>query len=273
MSKKHKDGLEELYDEKYEELTREEFNEALEEEKSSPQKKKNKKKKRWSIRLVAFILAGMLIFQMAAMLFETFTVDAMRFLQTSYRLSQDDSVQEWKESVVTVQAEGPEGSSKGTGFVIDEDGYILTNHHVIEDTKTIGVNFGGGDVLEGKLQKSDKEKDLALIQIEREELKPLHFSEETPQAEEHIYVIGNPLSFTKIANEGRTLTAEQTEEDALGISAPIYRGNSGSPVLNENGETVGVVYAKKTTSSSEQTTIGMAVPLSEIKSFLQEENR
>ncbi|SDH44540.1 S1C family serine protease [Alteribacillus bidgolensis] len=272
MDDKHKDKLDELYDEKYEEISYEEFKEALDEEaQRKPSDNMEKKKNRRGVRVIAVLLTLMLVFQVLAMLFDMFRIDAIEFLKTSYRLSQDEDIQEWKEAVVTIQGEGRFGRSKGTGFFIEKEGLVLTNHHVIEQQDTIGINTEDGEIYEGELLASDAEKDLALIEIEGEEgFETLHLQNKISEENEHIYVIGNPLSFTKIANEGKILGEETTRENALGISAPIYRGNSGSPVISENGDVTGVVYAKKSINHPEQESIGLAVPIDDVHSFLEE---
>ncbi|RSL33372.1 serine protease [Salibacterium salarium] len=269
MSKKDKDKLDEMYDEDYEELSYEEFQQVLEEEPpKKPKEKRKKRKKRWGVRIVAGVIALMLIFQTSAILFDTFRLDAIEFLKTSYRLSQDENIQEWKEAVVTIEGEGKYIRSQGTGFFIEEDGLVLTNHHVIEDQDSIGVSTENGDVYDGELIETDEDKDLALLDIEGGGFESLPLQHRSSDEEDHIYVIGNPLSFTKIANEGDVLGAEHTGENVLGISAPIYRGNSGSPVITEEGEVTGVVYAKRTISKPEQESIGLAVSIEDVHEFL-----
>ena len=277
MSDKGKGSYkDELYDERFENMSYEEFREAIEEDRGTKEgqrtdKDKNiKKKKRYGIRLIAVMLTFVLIFQGIAVLFDTFRIDAIDFLKTSYELSKDETVQEWKQSVVVIQGEGPFGRSKGTGFIISSDGLLLTNHHVIENQKTVGVSTEDGEIYNGELIGSDEEKDLALLNINGENHPFLRLREKRAGESAHIFVIGNPLSFTKIANEGHILGEERTNEEALGISAPIYRGNSGSPVITESGEVTGVVYAKKTIQESNQESIGLAVPIEDVHTFLHE---
>ncbi|WP_240375495.1 S1C family serine protease [Bacillus piscicola] len=273
-----KNRTDHLYDEQYEDLSYEEFQELVAEEAAedgdkSKKKETKRKKPRWSIRIIAVFISLIMVFQAASMLFDTFRLDALEFLQTSYRLSQNETIQQWKEAVVTISGEGPEGSSKGTGFFINKEGYLLTNHHVIEDHYSIGVTTEKGDVLKGEVLASNADQDLALVKVEGDQPYPyLPIEEKASEAGEHIYVIGNPLSFTKIANEGTVLKKQLTNGRALGISAPIYRGNSGSPVISEQGKVIGVVYAKrKLARPNRQESIGLAVPLAEVNQFLEEE--
>ncbi|SDH04537.1 Trypsin-like peptidase domain-containing protein [Alteribacillus persepolensis] len=272
MAARKKDSDDELYDEKYDDMTEEQFLEVLEEEQQPlpPRARKKKRRKRRGVTIMASLLAIMLVFQAGAYLFDTFRMDAIDFLKTSYTLSQDEQVQSWKEAVVTVQGEGRFGCTKGTGFFIEESGLLLTNHHVIEDLRVIGIHTEEGEILEGEVVKSDEEKDLALVQTNpSENVAALPLQTENAHTGEHIYVIGNPLSFTKIANEGRVLDEAITNTSALGISAPIYRGNSGSPVIGEDGRVAGVVYAKKTIQHPEQESVGLAVPIDDVHQFLK----
>ncbi|MDQ0299339.1 S1-C subfamily serine protease [Salibacterium salarium] len=273
MRRKDKNKLDDMYDEEYEELSYEEFQQALEAEpRRNPKEKKKKQKKRLGIRIVAVVIAVALVFQTSAVLFDTFRLDAIEFLKTSYKLSQDEDVQEWKESVVTIEGEGKYLRSQGTGFFIKENGLVLTNHHVIENQDSIGVSAENGEVYEAELIKSDEEKDLALLDVEGDGFNSLSLRKNTSDENKHIYVIGNPLSFTKIANEGRVLGTEETGGDELGISAPIYKGNSGSPIITEKGEVTGVVYAKRTLTDSNRESIGLAVSIEDVHTFLDDFN-
>ncbi|MDA3130109.1 S1C family serine protease [Aliibacillus thermotolerans] len=268
---KKNNNMDELYEEKYEELTYDEFKEALQEEESSfTNEKKEKKRKKRYIRFIAILIAFFLVFQIAAMMVDTFRLDAIDFLKTSYQLSQNETIQDWRESVVVIHGTSRIGQTKGTGFFIDENGLLLTNHHVVDDLAYVGVTTENGEVFEGELVASDEELDLALVSIEARNMPTLPLREETIPSGEHIFVIGNPLSFTKIANEGEVMADHQVVANRLGITAPIYRGNSGSPVITETGEVTGVVYAKTTIQDQLQQPVGLAVKIEDVHSFLEE---
>lgn len=269
MTEKNDRRRDDLYDERFEEMSYEEFKEALTEE-PVKHKQKSRKKKPWGVRILASVLIFVMIFQGVSILFDTFRIDAIEFLKTSYRLSQNETIQEWKEAVVVIQGDSPFGRSKGTGFFISNDGYLLTNHHVVEDKRTIGVSTENGDVFQGDLIASDEEADLALLKVEEKGHSYLPLMDTQADSKEHIYVIGNPLSFTKIANEGEVLNKEATGETAFGITAPIYRGNSGSPVITEEGKVTGVVYAKKTIQQRGEEPLGLAVPIEDVHAFLED---
>lgn len=184
---------------------------------------------------------------------------AVDFLATSAKLSGNEEIQEYKQSVVTVRTE----NGKGTGFSISKDGYILTNNHVIEDGLRTWVNVPEQGQFSAEIVAAYPEIDLALLKIDGKNIPYLTLGDDRHvQPGDHIYFIGNPLAFTGIANEGEVLgyTESSLEGDVLMLKAPIYHGNSGSPVITESGKVVGVVYA--TRRSSEHGKVGLAVPIS-----------
>ncbi|MCT8138197.1 trypsin-like peptidase domain-containing protein [Anaerobacillus sp. CMMVII] len=246
----HKDDdLDELEDPNWEPSPEDFLFEEIDEEE---QKQKDDNRKKW-VKGISIVVAAMLVFQIAGVFFSTFSIDAIRFLQTSYRLSQLEEVKEYKQAVVTVQGE----RSRGTGFSISDDGLIVTNHHVIEGQNKIMVGFHQGELFEGEVISSYPEIDIAFLRVSGKDLPYLPLSENAGLKNENIYVIGNPLSWTQIANEGEILE----NEDLTIISAPIYRGNSGSPVINMEGEVVAVVFAKRRTTAYGGKSVGLAVPI------------
>ncbi|WP_161568140.1 S1C family serine protease [Anaerobacillus alkaliphilus] len=251
--KEHKDDLDdELVDPDWEPSPEDFKFETIDEEEQTP---KDNNRKRW-VKVISIVIAVMLVFQVVGVFFSTFSIDAISFLQTSYRLSQQDDVKQYKQAVVTVQGE----RSRGTGFAISADGLIVTNHHVIQDQEKIMVGFYQGDLFEGKVISSYPDIDIAFLQVEGSNLPYLPLSDQGGMKNENIYVIGNPLTWTQIANEGAILDTT----DVTVISAPIYRGNSGSPVINMNGEVVAVVYAKRRTTEYGGKSVGLAVPIEKV---------
>ncbi len=224
------------------------------------QKQKVRKEKR--MKRLAMVITAVLLFQVFAVFFSTYTLDVIKFLRTSYRLSQLEEVQFYKEAVVTIQGD----RSRGTGFTVSEDGLIITNHHVIENQNQITVVFQKGERMKATVVQANPDYDIALLQVDATGLPYLELNEATGIIKEPIIVIGNPLSFTQIANEGYVL--ENGEQ--LLISAPIYRGNSGSPVINTKGEVVGVVYAKRKASEYGGKSVGIATPIEKVLEVLNE---
>lgn len=218
-------------------------------------KEQIRKRKSWIMRITA-ILLSLAMFVSAIQLWpQLFNLSSLSFLQKSIELSQQDDIQSYKEAVVTIQ----DSHSKGTGFNISETGLIITNHHVIDSMNPITVVFPDGNLFHAALLFSDEQLDLAILKIDGEELPFLTLSNPDEwQIDDPIYVIGNPMLHNQIVNEGKVLEGSHHHNNLL-ISAPIYKGNSGSPVISSNGHVVGVVYAKSTTEP-----IGYAIPVEKV---------
>lgn len=145
---------------------------------------------------------------------------------------------------------GPQGPRRsealGSGFVISEDGYIVTNNHVIEGADEIEIEFFSGDRLKAKLVGTDKKTDIALLKVESPE--PLPFvpfgNSDTMKVGDWVMAMGNPLgqgfsvSAGIVSARNRALTG--TYDDFIQTDAAINRGNSGGPLFNMNGEVIGV---------------------------------
>ena len=220
---------------------------------------KHQKKKPKSVRLFAWIMAVMLAFSTFTMIFEIFSIPAIEFLKVSARLSGQEDIQTYKQAVVEIQTT----NGKGTGFAITEDGYIVTNHHVIEDALTITVIFPDETLYKGEVIETYPDVDLAVLKVEGADLPYLTLADSyTPTQNEAIYFIGNPLYFTGIANEGTVIDYTQLsdwDEQVLMLDAPVYRGNSGSPVINKDGQVIGIVFA--TTKDQTHGHVGLFVPV------------
>ncbi len=242
----------------YEELDPEQMYEIIQEErkKSPPKKKQKSKRPKWPFWLIAvFMLVSVLSF-----LPKTFSIPIIDFLATSAKLSTLDIIDEYQKSIVVVET----GEGKGTGFSISSDGYILTNYHVIDDGEHLWVGYPDHDVYEANIIGAYPEIDLALLKVEGTNLPYLSLAPKTTfELGEHIYFIGNPLNFNGIANEGEILGYRYSmdlKRDVIMLDAPIYKGNSGSPVINMDGEVIGVIYA--TINTDEHGKVGLAIPIS-----------
>jgi serine protease Do len=134
----------------------------------------------------------------------------------------------------------------GSGFVISEDGYIVTNNHVIEGADEIEIEFFGGKKLPAKLVGTDTKTDIALLKVESET--PLPFvafgNSDLMRVGDWVVAMGNPLgqgfsvSAGIVSARGREL--QGTYDDYLQTDAAINRGNSGGPLFNMDGQVVGV---------------------------------
>ena len=216
---------------------------------------RQKKRRAFARKMIAIGLSLALLVSMLQIWPQIFNLSSIKFLQKSAELSQLEKIQSYKEAVVTIQDQ----HTKGTGFNISNGGFIITNKHVVDNMYLITVTFPNGKIFNGTIIYEDSNLDLALLEIEGENLPYLPLAEpKSWEVEEQIYVIGNPLFHNQIANEGDILEGSSMD-GILKLSAPIYKGNSGSPVINESGEVVGVVYA---VSTIDQT--GIAIPIEQV---------
>ncbi|WP_026905623.1 S1 family peptidase [Paucisalibacillus globulus] len=219
-----------------------------------------KKPKRPFPRWVFWLIAIAMILNVIAILPSTFSIPAIEFLKTSAKLSGNDEIQDYKKAVVVIET----GESKGTGFAISSDGYILTNYHVIDEGTTISAAFPEEGLFHAEIIEEYPEIDLALLKTESDiELPYLNLAEQTIFNEnERISFIGNPLAFNGIANQGTIIGYTQLkswDEPVLMIEAPVYRGNSGSPIINKDGEVIGVIFA--TLKHDAHGKVGLFIPI------------
>jgi serine protease Do len=134
----------------------------------------------------------------------------------------------------------------GSGFVISEDGYIVTNNHVIEGADEIEIEFFSGERLEAKLIGTDPKTDIALLKVESEE--PLPFVQfgdsDLMLVGDWVLAMGNPLGQGFSVSAGivsaRNRALSGTYDDYLQTDAAINRGNSGGPLFNLDGQVIGV---------------------------------
>ncbi len=140
-----------------------------------------------------------------------------------------------------------EGRSLGSGFFITSDGYVVTNHHVIENAREVVVVLDNGDELEAEIVGSDQDTDLAVLKVKRSGSYPhVNFiTNNKPRVGDWVVAVGNPFGLGGTATagivsaDGRTLDGV-TYNDFIQVDASINRGNSGGPTFNLNGEVIGV---------------------------------
>jgi S1-C subfamily serine protease len=164
----------------------------------------------------------------------------------------------------------------GSGFLIDTDGHILTNNHVIDGASTIEVTFGGIDhtTYKASVLGADTRNDIALLKINlgSHKLVPLTLGDSSGlQVGQRVLAIGNPfgqfsstLTTGVVSALGRTVqTSDRTFIDqAIQTDAAINRGNSGGPLLNSHGQVIGINSAIFSPTESETTVgIGFAIPI------------
>lgn len=183
--------------------------------------------------------------------------------------------------VVSIQFSTMQGEGLGSGFVVDKQGHIVTNYHVVQDVDSLEVHFASGEKAYGKVLGVDPDSDLAvlLVEVPEEELVPLTLGDSNAaKVGQMVVAIGNPyglsgtMTLGVISGRGRVLDSMRTTEagtafsagDLLQTDASINPGNSGGPLLNLNGEVIGVNRAIQTsgptlTGEAANTGIGFAV--------------
>lgn len=183
--------------------------------------------------------------------------------------------------VVSLQYNSASGSGQGTGFVIDKEGHIVTNYHVASDIDQLEVHFSSGLKVYGEVIGSDMDSDLAVIKVDvdPDELVPLPLGDSDQiKVGQMVVAIGNPyglsgtMTMGVVSARGRVLDSmRQTSAgtyyssgDTIQTDALINPGNSGGPLLNLNGEVIGVNRAIQTaglsiTGDAINTGIGFAI--------------
>ncbi|HLR15153.1 MAG TPA: serine protease [Bacillota bacterium] len=216
---------------------------------------------KWAFWLIAVAL----VMNVFTFMPQKISIPAIDFLIASAKLSQDTTIQTYKEAVVTIET----GDSRGTGFSIHENGIIITNHHVVDDAETVQIGFPENGLYEAEVIERFPKIDTAILKVDGSDLPYLEIDGSADvQQGDHVYFIGNPLSFNGIANEGNVIgyTELSSWEDPVGmIEAPIYRGNSGSPIINEDGKVIGVVFA--TIKDEDHGKVGLYVPIEVIQLY------
>ena len=186
-------------------------------------------------------------------------------LSNSSRLVKDESLAALQEAVVVIEGSG----GNGTGFNIAADGLIVTNRHVVEDSKIITIRFGGENsaTFTTKEWIDIPEVDMALIDIAGEDLPVVELNNEYPSAGEEIIFIGNPLGYDWTISEGAVISMVAIDNVPLiYFSGPVQPGSSGSPVFNDQSQVIGVIFAKLTDKDD----AGLAIPISYLTNFLEE---
>ncbi|MDO4967693.1 MAG: trypsin-like peptidase domain-containing protein [Candidatus Saccharibacteria bacterium] len=173
-------------------------------------------------------------------------------------------------------------TAAGTGFILTEDGYIMTNKHVVEDAKTVNVTLNDGTTYKNvKVVGLDPLNDSAILKVDNpQNFKPVTLGDsKTVNAGQQVIVIGNALgeyqnSVTAgiISGTGRSLVASDSTgsayerlSDMLQTDAAINGGNSGGPIINAAGEVIGIATAYASSSQ----TVGFAIPIASVKGIIR----
>lgn len=200
---------------------------------------------------------------------------------TTRRESESDSRSEELRRFFFGQPDGPapeRSVGAGTGFIISEDGYIITNNHVIENFDKIDVTLGSGEVHKAELIGADRSIDLALLKIDTQGAKlptlPLGDSESL-RVGEWVIAIGNPHDFDHTVTVGvvsgkeRRVPLPQTDFGVVSFiqtDAAINLGNSGGPLLDSRGNVIGINTAIRRQNFAEG--IGFALPINTARNVM-----
>ena len=159
----------------------------------------------------------------------------------------------------------------GSGVIVDRDGYVLTNNHVIKDADEIRVRLSDKREFKGKVVGADPKTDLAVVKIESDHLPTIKWGDsDRLKVGEMVIAIGNPFGLSQtvtsgiVSATGRANVGIADYEDFIQTDAPINPGNSGGALVNVRGELVGINTAIFSTSGGYQG-IGFAIPTSMAK--------
>lgn len=168
-------------------------------------------------------------------------------------------------------------ASSGSGFIITEDGYVVTNYHVVSGASSVQVTLYNGDTYDATVIGGDSDYDVAVLKINAAGLQPVTLGESADvNVGDTVLAIGNPLGeLTFSMSQGivsscdRAINVDGTPFNMIQVDCSINPGNSGGPLVNLYGEVVGIVSAKYSSYSS--TTVeglGFAIPISDVRSII-----
>lgn len=204
---------------------------------------------------------------------------------TSTANSTSEIVKKTADSVVEISTESVVTGSfaqqyvqqgAGSGVIISQDGYILTNNHVINGANSVKVRLRDGTEYDATIVGSDSDNDIALLKVNATGLSPATFGDSNSLAVgDYVVAIGNPLGELGgtvtdgiISALARKVTIEDTQMTLLQTNAQVNPGNSGGGLFNANGELVGIVNAKQ--SATEVEGIAFAIPINNVLDILSD---
>ncbi|MGC1782468.1 MAG: trypsin-like peptidase domain-containing protein [Acidobacteriaceae bacterium] len=168
---------------------------------------------------------------------------------------------------------------QGSGFILDSQGDILTNLHVVSDANTVEVTLYNKHQYKAKVLMMDKGHDLALLKIDAPNLQPATLADSRNlQVGQLVYAIGNPFGLNGTMTRGIISSIRSVRgptgnliSDAIQTDAAINPGNSGGPLLNSHGYVIGVTTMIDTGGGANQNAgIGFAIPINEVKAVLHD---
>ena len=165
-----------------------------------------------------------------------------------------DLIKQVEQSVMRILVKGPHGMSAGSGFVVDKEGSVITNYHVIEGANSAEAEFNTGERTKVVgFWKLDDTRDIAVVKVDfpAEKLHPMPLAAVLPEKGDEVAAFGAPLNLAFTASNGivsALRSAKELEQKAgtfVQTTAPISPGNSGGPLVNMKGEVIGVNSFKR----------------------------
>ncbi|MBA2257043.1 MAG: trypsin-like peptidase domain-containing protein [Thermoleophilaceae bacterium] len=171
------------------------------------------------------------------------------------------------------------GTASGTGFVLDGEGFILTNAHVVDGAKDVTITFGGDEQVPAEIVGADLSSDLAVLKVDPDEveLQPIPLGESgSADVGNPVVAIGSPFGFESTVTTGivsaiqREITAPNgfSIDNVIQTDASINPGNSGGPLLDARGRVIGINSQIATGGASGSVGIGFAVPIDTAKEII-----
>src|SRR5229473_7552704 len=166
---------------------------------------------------------------------------------------------------------------QGSGFIIDKEGHVLTNYHVIAEARQVEVTLHNRKKYRATVVGTDRSHDLAVIQIKGSEFTPMVLGDSRNlQVGQKVYAIGNPFGLAGTLTSGIVSSIRQVQEpdgvtidEAIQTDAAINPGNSGGPLLNSHGEVIGI-NTMIASNVGQNAGIGFAIPINTAKAVLND---
>ena len=177
-----------------------------------------------------------------------------------------------------------ESASSGSGFILTQDGFIVTNHHVIDGATSVKVTLYDGESYDATVIGSDSDYDIAVLKIDATGLTPVTLGDSSLlNVGDHVLALGNPLGeLTFSASEGiassvnRTINVSGIPFNMIQVTCAVNPGNSGGPLFNAYGEVVGIVSAKYSSTASASSSgesvegLGFAIPINDVLAMIED---
>ena len=177
-----------------------------------------------------------------------------------------------------------ESASSGSGFLLTQDGFVVTNHHVIDGATSVKVTLYDGETYDATVIGSDSDYDIAVLKIDAAGLTPVTLGDSSLlNVGDHVLAVGNPLGeLTFSASEGiassvnRTINVSGIPFNMIQVTCAVNPGNSGGPLFNAYGEVVGIVSAKYSSTASSSSSgesvegLGFAIPINDVLAMIED---